>query len=175
MRTVESLNPVTRGNIYTSIRLAGSGMSAQRRRMDAIASNIANIDTTNVDGAGAPYQRQAVVMSARAGSAFQAALSEASLALARTDSGHMASSTQHGASGGVTPMVQWAQLDIPNMLKNVVYDPAHPDADPQGFVTMPDINMLEEMTDLMIASRAFDANITVIDAAKSMITRSLEI
>ena len=58
---------------------------------------------------------------------------------------------------------------------NVIYDPSHPDADPDGFVVMPDINILEEMVDLMVASRAYDANITVIGAAKSMISRALEI
>jgi flagellar basal-body rod protein FlgC len=74
-----------------------------------------------------------------------------------------------------TPLVEWVQQEIPNQLRNVIYDPSHPDADANGFVTMPDVNILEEMADLMIASRAFDANVTVIDAAKSMITKSLSI
>ena len=174
MRTVQETELVTRGNIYRSMEIAGSGLTAQRRRMDAIASNIANIDTTNVDGAGGPYLRQHVVMRGNTASSFERVLGETTLRLARTDPGHLDSSPEYRLMD-VTPGIAWEQIEIPNMFKNVIYDPAHPDADPNGFVTMPDINILEEMTDLMIASRAFDANITVIDAAKSMITKSLEI
>ena len=61
------------------------------------------------------------------------------------------------------------------MHKNVVHDPSHPDADENGYVTYPDVNVLEEMSDLMIANRAFEANVTVINAAKQMISKSLEI
>ena len=72
-------------------------------------------------------------------------------------------------------LVTGLETEIPNMRKNVIYDPTHPDADANGYVTMPDVNILDEMADLMIAQRSFEANVTVINAAKSMITKSLEI
>ena len=74
-----------------------------------------------------------------------------------------------------TPLVIGEEIEIPNMKKNVVYDPKHPDADANGYVTYPDINVVDEMVDLISASRAFDANVTVINAAKQMITRALDI
>jgi flagellar basal-body rod protein FlgC len=174
MRTVQEIDLITRGNIYRSLEIAGSGLTALRRRMDAIASNIANAETTNVDGAGNPYLRQAVIMRSTASQTFQSALGEATTRLLRTNPGHL-DSTPDYTRMDTTPLVEWVQQEIPNQLRNVIYDPSHPDADANGFVTMPDVNILEEMADLMIASRAFDANVTVIDAAKSMITKSLSI
>ena len=174
MRVIGTAEQLTRGNIYQSINIAASGLTAQRRRMDAISSNIANISTTNVDGAGNPYLRQHVVMSAGDSRTFQGALREASTRLVRTDPAHLESTVSY-RGGGSGQSVATELVEVPNMRMNVIYDPNHPDADPEGFVVMPDINILEEMVDLMVASRAYDANITVIDAAKSMISRALEI
>ena len=174
MKAIRYANRLFRGNIYRSLDIAASGMSAQRRRMDAISSNIANISTTNVDGAGNPYLRKNVVMRPDPKVTFSGALREASLKLARTKRWHM-SSTQSFKKTELTPLVAGNEIEIPNMRKNVVYDPNHPDADANGFVVYPDLNILEEMSDMMIAGRVFEANVTVINAAKNMITKSLEI
>jgi flagellar basal-body rod protein FlgC len=80
-----------------------------------------------------------------------------------------------GPQKETSPLVKAAEKDMPNLRKNVVFDPSHPDADADGYVVYPDVNIVEEMVDLMVSSRAFDADVTVINAAKSMITKSLEI
>ena len=174
MKVVRYADRLFRGNIYRSIDIAASGMTAQRMRMDAISSNIANISTTNADGAGNPYLRQNVVMRTFPERTFSGALREATVKMARTKPGHILP-TQLYERAELTPLVEGNEIEIPNVRKNVIYDPSHPDADQEGFVVMPDINIIEEMVDLMVASRAFEANVTVINAAKNMISKSLEI
>ena len=174
MKTIRLINRLFRGNIYRSFDISASGMTAQRMRMDTISSNIANVSTTNADGAGNPYLRRHVVMNPAPKQTFASSLREAKLKIARTKTGHMLPS-RWSRRTELTPLVEGEETEIPNMRKNVVYDPSHPDADANGFVVYPDINIVEEMVDLMVASRAFEANVTVINAAKSMITKSLEI
>lgn len=142
--------------------------------MDTISSNIANVSTTNADGAGNPYLRRHVVMNPAPKQTFESSLREAKVKIARTHPAHMLPSQLYKKMEQ-TPLVEGEEIEIPNMRKNVVYDPSHPDADAEGFVVYPDINIVEEMVDLMVASRAFEANVTVVNAAKSMITKSLEI
>ena len=174
MKTINNLPKLVRGDIYRSMDIAGSGLNVQRMRMDAIASNIANITTTNVDGNGSPYLRRQVLTSPSPKQTFKSVLREQILSMKRTKQEHMlpTRSTRRTES---TPEIEGNETEIPNMKKNVVYDPSHPDADENGFVVYPDINELEEMVDLMDAGRAFEANTTVINAAKSMLMKSLEI
>jgi flagellar basal-body rod protein FlgC len=174
MKTVSSETILFRGNIYRSMEISASGMTSQRMKMDAVASNIANISTTNADGAGNPYLRRQVLMQPAPKQTFAANLKNAMLQLKRTRPDHILAS-QFSVRTELTPEVMGRQVEIPNMKKNVVYDPTHPDADKEGFVVYPDVNMVEEMVDLMVAGRAFEANVTVINAAKSMIMKSLEI
>ena len=145
-------NSFFRGNIYRSINIASSGMTANRKRMDAVSSNIANISTTNADGAGNPYLRQHVVMRPNPQKTFAAALQEESSKMTLTNSAHMEPSRSNTKTE-TTPLVEGDLIEVPNMKKNVVYDPSHPDADAEGFVTYPDINIIEEMSDLMISQR----------------------
>ena len=174
MKVIRYADRLFRGNIYRSLNIAASGMTAQRKRMDAISSNIANISTTNADGAGNPYLRRHVVMRPDPRQTFLSALREETIKLKRTRPGHMLPSRSYTRTE-LTPFVEGTEIEIPNMRKNVMYDPSHPDADADGFVVMPGINILDEMADLMIAQRSFEANVTVINAAKSMISKSLEI
>ena len=175
MNVISHTHRLFRGNIYRSIDIAASGMTANRKSMDAIASNIANISVTNADGNGNPYLRRHVTMKPNPEKTFFDTLKRASLKLIRTRSGHIRERERIEKRKEETPLVEGEEIEIPNMKKNVVYDPSHPDADGEGFVTYPDINIVEEMVDLMVASRAFDANVTVVNAAKEMITKSLEI
>ncbi|MCE5249591.1 flagellar basal body rod protein FlgC [bacterium] len=175
MKIIPLKDHMFRGNIYRSIDIAASGMTTQRQRMDAIASNIANAQVTNVDGNGSPYLRKHVVMSKVPDRTFEATLREYMIKPRTTESGHIPEMSGSSRVKDVTPLVEGSEIEIPNMRKNVVYDPSHPDADADGFVVYPDINVIEEMTDLMVASRAFDANVTVVNAAKQMIMRSLDI
>ena len=175
MKVISHRNSLFRGNIYRSIDIAGSGMTAQRKRMDAIASNIANMSVTNADGNGNPYLRRHVIMKPNPEKTFAFILKKAAFKMKRTSRWHIPEQDILRKKIEETPLVEGEEIEIPNMKKNVVYEPSHPDADAEGFVTYPDINIVEEMVDLMIASRAFDANVTVINAAKEMITKSLEI
>lgn len=155
--------------------VSGSGMTAQRKRMDAISMNIANMSVTNVDGKGSPYLRRHVTMTPDPEKSFSYELKKAGMALKRTNAWHIKETDAMTKRNELTPLVAAEEIEIPNMKKNIVYDPTHPDADENGYVTYPDVNVLQEMTDLMIANRAFEANVTVVNAAKQMILKSLEI
>ena len=175
MKFITYSDSLFRGNIYRSMDISGSGMTAQRKRMDAVSMNIANMSVTNVDGNGNPYLRRHVTMSPDPDKSFSYELRKAEVALNRTHPWHMRDEESLSKSNELTPLVAADEIEIPNMKKNVVYDPTHPDADANGYVTYPDINILQEMTDLMVANRAFEANVTVVNAAKQMILKSLEI
>lgn len=175
MQTIRSDSVLPRGNIFRSIDISATGLTAMRRTMDAISSNIANVSTTNVDGQGNPYLRRRVQYTPVPQRSFTGELRQAELRLNRTRPGHMQEGESVTGYYNSTPLVGSTEVEVPNMRKNVIFDPTHPDADANGFVVMPDINILEEMADLIIAQRAFDANITVVDAAKSMVQKALQI
>jgi flagellar basal-body rod protein FlgC len=114
-------------------------------------------------------------MSAEPQQSFASTLQRASLRLDTTSSRHFRESSIISSNTEIPPLIKGKEIEIPNMKKNIQYDPSHPDADKDGYVVYPDINIIEEMVDLMVASRAFEANVTVVNAAKGMITKSLEI
>jgi flagellar basal-body rod protein FlgC len=133
--------------LFSSMRISGSALTAQRLRMDITASNIANADTTRVNGQRQPYQRQQVV--------FQP------LAPAPGTSGEG---------------LQVAQVVTDQSAPRQVYDPANADADPNtGLVAYPNIDTTTEMTNMLSASRAYEANVTVLDSLKQMAQRSIDI
>jgi flagellar basal-body rod protein FlgC len=165
---------LVRGNIYSSLDIAASGMTAQRKKMDAVSSNIAHVSVTSVNGGG-PYLRRQVIMEPASSLQFADALKRVSLTMKNSRSSHLPQSGMTDNNTNDISFVEGVEVEIPNMKKNVVYDPSHPDAGENGFVTYPDINIIEEMVDLIVASRAFEANVTVINAAKLMISKSLEI
>ena len=150
-------------------------MTACRKRMDAIASNIANKSVTNVDGNGNPYLRRYVEMRPATGQTFAAVLKRSTLRLNRTRNGHFSEPENVVMRRNEKLLVEGVEIEIANMGRNLVYNPSHPDADVDGFVVYPDINIMDEMVELIVASRMFDANVTVVNAAKGMISRSLEI
>jgi flagellar basal-body rod protein FlgC len=136
--------------------IAASGLTAQRARLDAISANIANAETTRgVDGT--PYRRK-VVQLEEAG--FEPLLSDA--AAVRTDEETL---------GGVRVAGVAEDLSEGPLL----YDPGHPDADENGYVRMPNVDITTEMVDLMETRRLFDANVTVFQAIKSMLRRSTQL
>ncbi|MEA2149013.1 MAG: flagellar basal-body rod protein FlgC [Solirubrobacteraceae bacterium] len=148
-------------SLFDAIDTAASGLSAERMRMDVTAENLANAQTTR--GAdGQPYRRKVVVL-AQAGGGFGATL-------------HGALRGGSGRSGGApnagVRVAGIAQDTTPNRL---VYDPGHPDADARGYVSMPNVQPVAEMVDLITASRNYEANVTVMQTAKTMFTKTLEI
>jgi flagellar basal-body rod protein FlgC len=145
--------------LFDAITAASSALTAERLRMDVTAENLANAQTTR--GAdGQPYRRKEVVLEQR-GQTFGAMLTSAL-----------------GVRGSGTSTVQGVQVaaivedPTPNRL---VYDPGHPDANAQGYVEMPNVNAVTEMVDLISAQRGYEANVTAIQTAKSMFSKTLDI
>lgn len=140
-------------SFLSSLNIGGSALTAQRFRMDVISENIANADTTRTQS-GAPYLRKTVVMQERAdNNAFAGIMSE--------------KSQNTGVKiAGVTQDERDFKL---------VYDPSHPDANADGYVRYPNIDMLKEMMDMMSATRSYEANVTTINAVKSMANSALQI
>jgi flagellar basal-body rod protein FlgC len=150
-------------SFWDSLRIGSSALSAQRLRLDLISNNIANAETTRTD-TGGPYQRQDVVFSTQGQNKFLPAL-----VLANRNQGNAAADQAN--LGGV----QVASIVTDQTPGEVVYDPTHPDADANGNVTYPNVNLVVEMTNMMSATRSYEANLSMIDAAKTMAQRALDI
>jgi len=146
------------------LRISGSALSAQRLRMDTISNNLANAQTTRTAD-GKPFARQQVQFRPQ----FQRSFLER-LRLSQTDKGHL---PQEMPVGGGGVMVETVQND-PRPGREV-YEPSHPDANAEGYVIYPNVNVIEEMTDMMSASRSYEANITAFQATKAMALKALEI
>ncbi|KXH79976.1 flagellar basal body rod protein FlgC [Sporosarcina sp. HYO08] len=148
--------------IFHSLNTSASALAAQRMRMDVISSNMANIDTTRgkyINGEWQPYRRKMVSLQPREGQ-FSSLL-------------HSALGKDRGDAGrGVS--VSRIHEDHETPFK-IVYDPAHPDANDEGYVSMPNVDPLREMIGLMSATRSYEANVTVLNANKAMLMKALEI
>jgi flagellar basal-body rod protein FlgC len=145
-------------SLFGGLEISASGLTAERLRMDVTAENLANAQTTR--GAdGQPYRRKEVILQEVPGS-FGATLSTAM------------GGGNSGTQGGGVQVAAVVQDATP--LKRV-YDPGHPDADAQGYVSMPNVDTVTEMVDLISASRAYEANVTAMQAAKQMFSRTLEL
>lgn len=142
-------------DFMTSLQISSSGMTAQRKRIETVSTNLANINTTRT-AEGGPYRRQSVVFSAtHVKDSFGRELDTAMKDDVREVS--------------VTDVVE--DHEEPKM----VFNPEHPDADERGYVAMPNVNLMEEMVDMISASRAYEANVASISATKSMISKAISI
>ena len=137
---------------FGSLRISSSGLSAERLRMDTIASNIANVSTTRGEN-GQPYRRKIAVF-------------EENLVNELNKNEDSTKKLMGVKAVGI--------IDDESELRRV-YDPAHPDADDEGYVLMPNVNILNEMADMIAATRAYEANVTAINSEKSMFMKALEI
>lgn len=171
--------------MFSTLRIASSGLSAQRLRMDTIATNIANAETTRTEGGG-PYRRRVVNMEAAISGSFSAALAASETAAAANAAtgaaGAGASGTSSGSSDDDSPIlpkdlggVRVASISEDPSDGPLVYDPTHPDADANGYVHYPNVRVTDEIVDLMDAKRVFEANATVFQAAKAMLRRAIDI
>ena len=140
---------------FGAMDISASGMTAQRLRTDIISQNIANVSTTR-DENGQPYKRRTVVFEEKPSNSFNDYLSVASSSIGN---GVKVSAI---VEDNTTPMT-------------MVYDPSHPDADEEGYVYYPNVNTVTEMTNMIDASRAYEANITAFNATKAMTTQALQI
>ncbi len=142
--------------MFGAIDAAASGLTAERLRMDVISNNLANVNTTRTPEGGA-YKRKMVVFEPRAqeGMAFAKALSN---------------EIEQAGDG-----VRVVEITADNTRGSMVYDPNHPDANLEGYVEMPNVNVVNEMVDMITASRAYEANVTAVNTAKSMAMKALDI
>jgi len=143
-------------SIFGSLDISASALSAERLRMDVTAENLANAQSTRTANGG-PYRRKEVVLEATGDGGFAGALAAARSA--------------DGPNGGVR-VAGIAEDTAPDRL---VYDPGHPDANQQGYVRMPNVNPVTEMVDLISASRSYEANVTAMQTAKQMFTKTLDL
>ena len=142
-------------DFLTSLKISSSGLKANRKRMGAISSNIANAQTTRTPEGG-PYRNKEVVFGSEPARESFGEILEGEL-------------DEKAQSVHATEVIS---SDKPPVLK---YDPDHPDANDQGYVAYPDINVMEEMADMISASRAYEANISALNTTKSMALKALEI
>lgn len=133
---------------FSSFDISSSGIYAQRVRMDAIANNIANAESTRTPEGG-PYKRQSVT--------FKAIYQDVT-------------GKQIQPAGVSAEKATEAESDYRS-----VYDPGHPDADSSGYVKMPNVNIVEEMVDMVSATRAYEANVTAMNSVKSMISSAIDL
>lgn len=145
--------------MYAALGISATGLAAERLRMDVIANNLANADSTN--GVGDAYRRKVVTTSTAPGDAAFALPRPAGIE--STDG----AADLHGVT--VTGIV-----DDPTPLRRV-YEPGHPEADADGYVTRPNVDSVTEMVDMVAATRAFQANVTAFEATKSMAKDALRI
>jgi flagellar basal-body rod protein FlgC len=140
-------------DLFRALDISASGLSAQRARMDVIAENLANTETTAAAGGG-PYRRKAVVLQAVDGFTFPALLRLAG-----------------EPDGGVRVASVIERADAPRR----VHEPSHPQAGPDGFVDFPNVSPLAEMVDMLATTRAYEANATAFQATKSLGMKLLEL
>lgn len=141
--------------MFRAMEASASALTAERLRMDLIANNLANINTTRTAN-GEPYRRRYAVMEERPSFANV-----------------LADQTGKGAQPGSG--VRVAQIAEDQSPFKEIHDPTHPDADANGIVRLPNVDMLQEITDLMLSTRTYEANLTAFNASKSMALRALEI
>ncbi|WP_339302987.1 flagellar basal body rod protein FlgC [Paenibacillus sp. FSL R5-0519] len=146
-------------NISNSFSISSSALTAQRLRMDVISSNIANAETTRAsvsNGEAVPYKRKMVVLEPN-----------------KTSFGAMLQNQMRGSGSGDGVRVTEIREDQSPL--KPVYDPTHPDANAEGYVFMPNVDIAKEMVDMISASRSYEANVTALNSTKAMISKALEI
>ena len=148
-------------SMFGGIDAAASGLTAERLRMDVISNNIANVNSTRtVDGG--PFKRKYVIFQQKKKkkNSFSAMLE-----------GAMNKGNKNRAGDGVRAI----GIGTDDSMGKLVYDPGHPDANADGYVELPNVDIVTEMVDMITASRAYEANVTTINAAKSMAQQALNI
>lgn len=144
-------------DFFTSMKVSASGLDAQTKRMNTISSNIANAETTHGAGPnGGPYRKKDPVFSAQT---------------YRENFGEILDNAMDEQVQGV----QVTEIAEDERAPRMVYNPNHPDANPEGYVAMPNVNPVEEMANMIGAQRSYEANVTAMGAAKSMAQKALEI
>lgn len=143
-------------NLFSAMEIAGSGLYAQRTRMNTLASNLANANTTRTEDGEGPYRRMDPV--------FNAVPLDQSFADMRNE--------RHADSAYTVQVSEIRQDDQP---PRIVYDPDHPDANEEGYVELPNVNVVEEMVNMVTAARAYESNVTLLQSVRGMAQSALNI
>ncbi|MDR2480792.1 MAG: flagellar basal body rod protein FlgC [Spirochaetaceae bacterium] len=147
--------------LFSSINIASSGMSAERLRTDVIADNMANVNTTRTSDGG-PYRRSRVIFKPRVEQAYW-----------------RSPFLPDGMDNGIGKGVRVAEIQKDDAPARMVHNPTHPDAiktgEWEGYVAMPNVDIITEMTDLIAAARAYEANASVVEGSKTMFLKALDI
>jgi len=160
--------------LFSTIKISASGLHGQRTKMDTIAKNLANSETTRTAD-GTPYRRERVV--------FSQTLAErvANSSNSQNHGNMKTNNSRHfaGPPGSGNSIQKGIDVDVnvaPDASEfKVIYDPGHPDADEDGYVLMPNVNVITEMVDMITASRAYEANVSAVQSAKQMFAKALDI
>ncbi len=146
-------------SIFDALNISASALSAERQRSEVAATNLANVDTTHTAAGNIPFRRREVVLASNNGPQFRALLSNTSF------------STAHSQPGSVrlTQVVEDTAAPVRR------YEPTHPDADKEGYVSYPNINPVQEMVDLMGSVRAYQLNASAVNASKQLIQQSIDL
>jgi flagellar basal-body rod protein FlgC len=142
--------------LFNSFNISASGMTSQRFRMDVITENVANVNTTRTED-GTPYRRKVVTFAEKTVTPFSSVLATAK-------------GKYTGSGVKVSSVTEDNETDM-----IMSYDPSNPDADENGYVTYPNVNIITEMTNLIDASRSYEANVTAFDTSKAMAVKALGI
>lgn len=141
-------------SVFSAMNISATGMTAQRTRLDVISQNIANVNTTR-DSDGNVYKRKSVIFQEKTYVSFDDALIN--------------------ATGNLGKGVKISEIFEDPSEGRMVYDPSNPDADEKGYVTYPNVNTVTEMTDMIDASRSYEANVTAFNASKNMELKALDV
>ncbi len=148
---------------FTSMAISGSGLTAEQTRMNTIADNIANVNTTQT-AQGGPYQREDVIFTPLADSTNPFAPPQPPISL-----------PGGGVSQALPAGVEVSSIAVDHSAGRLVYDPTNPLANKSGYVAYPNVNLVTEVSDMMGATRAYQANVTAMNATKTMVEKALTI
>ena len=167
--------PYVSRSLFSSMGISAQGLSVQRTRMNTVSENLANVDTTRTED-GTPYRRKIVqIERGRQGEQFADIFQDPRIEMSEPKSAHFPAQpfrhiVDHPRFGTHVRDI----IEDPSPFK-MVFDPAHPDANDEGYVAMPNINPVQEMIDLITASRSYEANVTALNTAKDMVRNALRI
>lgn len=164
-------------DMFSGLSISASGLRAQRVRQNVIASNLANAETTRTKDGG-PYKRQFVILRENKADPDQRfVFGPERMQGFTTHADHIPipgpgnpADKDHVGSG-----VEVASIEQDQSPAKLVYDPTHPDANAQGYVAMPNVNVVQEMTDMITATRSYEASVTAMNSTKAMLMKALEI
>ena len=157
---------------FGGFKISAGGMGVQRKKMDLIAENIANIDSTKTEKGG-PYQRKYLRVTNDKGQIINSN-GNGTLELRQTDGQHLTNPTMTSTLSVTEPKIEMQEM-IDDKPGAMVYMPDHPDANSDCYLLMPNVNVITEMVDMIAATRGYEANVTAFNASKDIAKNSLEI